>query len=689
MMQFAHTLPSAYSSAFEASVNRLRAELVNSWQPPPRILASEAAEDLYLSREYSKESGQINLERYPYLREIIDRLSDSDPVKCVIVKACIQSGKSVIGQAFLVYTIVYSPAAFLWVTDTDMKAQKFSKQRLDLMVRDSPELRSRVAQSKGRRGKDDTIHVKTFPGGIVTVAGAQSISGLVSDTFRRVVADELDIHAHDVSGAGSTWEQILGRLSSWGSMAKALAVSSPSIEGESPIDDLYHLGDQRVYEVPCPHCGKFHAMEPCDSTYQNWNLVWTKNGDYSDVKYICPFCGVAWEETDKDWFLPRGEWVATRPDLGGNEYTSYYWNFLILPFGGYSWASFARQYDKALELAKRGDYTRHKGVVNTRMARTYRDLAESIDPHVLRRRVEAVDLNNLPSRVRVVTMAADVQMDRIEVMWVGWGPGFEAWILKHQVLYGDPGSRAVWRQLDQLRTGITFQAEDGRKLRAAVCLVDSGNIPEQVYAYTTPRYNSGVFAIKGLDGRPRDAVWDKTIRREGGSKRKARSNTPNRWFSVRTVPAKDWISVSFGVANHGPRYIHISADILTTVTNFLDQLVSERREVKVVAGRKKVAWRTITDHARNEALDCLGYNLAAVYALQLSIGLDLGEPDPTLATDDTEGVLVENESAPNSLPAEVPALNNNAPKRKPRRRQPGEKPARPAGSYWSLGPVRR
>lgn len=677
--------------AFRASTNRLANHMRRCLCPPSRIPVSEAAQrDLYLSREYSKEAGRISLERYPHLREIMDRLSDSDPVKLVVVKACIQSGKSVIGQAFLVYSIVYSPAAFLWLTDTDLKAKKFSKGRLDAMVRDSPALAARVAKSGGRRDKEDTIHVKTFPGGNVTITGAQSASGVVSDTFRRACADEVDLHERDIGGIGSSIEQMLGRLSSWGPMGKALAVSSPTVEGESEIDHWYHLGDQRVFEVQCKHCGEFHTPEPCDEHFQNWNLIWSP--DYSEIYYRCPRCGGRWTEADKSWFMPRGRWVATRPDLGGGVITSYYYNSLLNPLGGFSWTELAQQWDRAQKSAKAGDLTKLKTVVNQRFARVFRDLGDAIDPHALRSHLEPINLNALPARVRAVTQTTDVQDDRLETQWVAWGPGFEAWILKHSILYCNPDDSGPWRQLEELRLTTTFRTEDGRVLRSGIALVDSNDEPDRVYAYTTPRFDRGVYAIKSVVGRPREAIWDKTIHKD---KRGKKRRSANRWFTIRTVPAKDRVYNNLRIAHPGPGYVHINEDILRLCPDYLDQIASEQRVSTVSKGRKTVVYKKKTDNARNEALDCFVYNLGAVNALRLA-GMDLGDPDPRFGReedgsrtestiDDTHVAGLEPEPSP-----PVQTLNYNAPITHPRkRRAPPQSQTGKRNFFSNLGPIRR
>jgi phage terminase large subunit GpA-like protein len=51
-----------------------------------------------------------------------------------------------------------------------------------------------------------------------------------------------------------------------------------------------------------------------------------------------------------------------------------------------------------------------------------------------------------PQGVLVVTAGADVQDDRVEVEFVGFGLGDESWSLDYRVLYGDPSGRELWEE---------------------------------------------------------------------------------------------------------------------------------------------------------------------------------------------------------------------------------------------------
>ncbi len=602
---------------YTVSASALRAALEKAWEPAPRRPYSEiASEHLILSPEYSKSAAPVDFDLYPFLREPLDRLGPDDPCRVAVLKACVQGGKTLLEQAFLTGIILQNPGPVLWVTATDTLAENFSKKRLDMMVRDSPALRARVAEDKGR-SKDNTLKLKRFPGGDVKIVGAQSATGLISDTCRYVIIDEADEHRENLSRSGSSIDLALARTTVYGDLSKAVIVSSPKVKGLSEIDSWHDKGDQRVFRVPCVRCGEMQALKfrvpTADGTSFEPRLVWDP-GDPSSAHYVCEYCGGDWSESEKSIFMPAGRWHATRPDIGGGVITSYSYNSLILPAGGYSWADLARQWESAMARLKAGDHDEHRTVINTRLGESYEVPGDVIDAHSLQRLVEpAWDEDAIPAGVKVITVGTDVQRHtRLETIVLGWGAGWECWVLDYEVILGDPSSREAWDRHDEIVRRV-YTTADGRRLRPAAACVDRGDMASKVMEYTGPRYKWGVHAVKGDDGGPRDAVWDKTLR--WSDRNKARKSA---YYTVRTTPAKDEIQRMLKVTAPGPLYVHVPDRILKDHPDFFAQLTAERRSsVRDAKGKVQVAWKKITEHHRNEVLDTFVYALAGAHSLAM------------------------------------------------------------------------
>jgi len=641
--------------------------LRQTFAPTPSVSVSKiASKHLILSPEYSKVSGPVNLDLYPYLVEIMDMTTPNGGPRIVVFQAGIQMGKSVVGQAFLTAGIGYYPGPFLWVTSHDSKAEEFSKTRLDLMIRDSELLRSKVAEEKSR-DKSNTIKLKRFPGGTVKLVGAQSVSGLTSDTIRFVVIDEADDHRENVSGAGSSTELAINRTTTFGETAKILIVSSPKVKGQSEIESWRLRGTDRRYLVPCPHCGHEQALEPCDDELRNWRLVWEK-GRYDDVHYECVNCGGAWHNNDKAKFLPAGRWSEPTNLAADPGIESYLINFMYQPLGTYSWADFARQWDAAVDRMKAGDLDPIRTLVNTRMARAFEDRGESLDAHELQRLIEP-DWDFVPDDVQLITMATDVQGKdggRFETMWIGWGAGDEAWMLDYVVTPGELTEPETWSAHDRLRARV-FDFADGRKAPASVCFIDRGFEATRVLQHTLKRGRARTYAIKGVEGTPRDAIISNIPSR---TNLKGVKNAP--YYTVRTVAAKDASDAMLRVTNPGPKYLHIPESLLDKVPHLLDMLTAERR-LKIKA---RVSWEKKSKDKANEAWDLLGYNIAArsfaclggfVFgakaepALPPVTGSDLADVVGTAPEPTAEIVKILN-NLPPALPSELRPARKKRPK---------------------------
>lgn len=589
------------------SVEVLKCAFRSAWKPTPHLAMSELAHRyLKLSSEYSKLTGPPNFDLYPYLVQPLDDLSPDNPARVVVLEAGIQSGKSLIGMGFVVGVITAYPGPVIWVTSHDTKAEEFSKTRLDLMIRDDETIKSLVSPENAKN-KNNTIKLKRFPGGTIKLVGAQSVSGLTSDSIKYVVIDEADDHAENVGKAGSSIELAINRQSSFGDTAKTLIVSSPKVAGQSEIDNWRKRGTDRRWLIPCPHCGQFQELQPCDDNLKNWRLVWIK-GDYSNVHYTCTECGGSIYDRDKARFMRQGRWSEPTNNDADGTIESYWLNFMSLPLGTYSWTDFARQWDAAVDRMKAGDMDPMRTIINTRMARTFEDRGEAIDAHELQGRLEA-DWQTVPDGVQLITMATDVQGGvnaRLETAWIGWGAQEEAWLLDYVVTPGEPSDPETWAAHDQLRQRL-FSLDDGRRVPASVCFVDRGFSATEVLQYTLRRSRQRTYAIKGVDGTPSDAIITNLAARANLKKVK---NAP--YYVVKTCAASDAADAMLRTIQPGSRYLHIPEGLLKKVPNLLDMLTSEQRfKVRGKDGKVRVHWTKKREDLPNEAWDLLKYNIAA------------------------------------------------------------------------------
>ena len=78
------------------------------------------------------------------------------------------------------------------------------------------------------------------------------------------------------------------------------------------------------------------------------------------------------------------------------------------------------------------------------------------------------------NRIKVLTMGAVVQKDRVEAALVGWANRKESWVIENYVFSGNPNDPIddCWNLLDEA-IRQEFIKPDGKILKIQVCLVDA------------------------------------------------------------------------------------------------------------------------------------------------------------------------------------------------------------------------
>lgn len=516
----------------------------------------------------------------------------ADPaVREVIVQKSAQVGWTEILLNVIGYHVHQDPSPILLVQPTLEMAEAFSKDRLAPMVRDTPALRGLIADPRARDSGNTLLH-KVFPGGHVTMAGANSPAGLASRPIRLALFDEVD--RFPVSAGAEGDPVSLGRKRTttfWN--RKTLMGSTPTVKGESRIESAFEGGDQRYYHVPCPHCGEFQRLV--------WANVRWDEGQPETAHYVCQHCGACLTDADKQSMLRQGEWRASRPSMG---VASFHVSELYSPW--VTWPEMARSFLEAKRLPET-----LQTFINVSLGETWEDRGETLEATGLLARREAYTANSLPPGVLLLTAGTDVQDDRLEVTVWGWGRDEEAWRVEHIVLRGDPGAQALWTEHDDILRR-RWRTDDGRELLIEANAIDSGgHHTQRVYEYAAKRKKFRVWAIKGIAGQGRLA-WPKKAARAGKSSAQL--------FLVGVDTIKDVVYGRLKRVNAaGPGYIHLDASADETTA---DQIASETMVYRVVQGRRVRMWKPKSVGGRNEQLDTLVYAYAAMIGRGGSAVLD-------------------------------------------------------------------
>lgn len=532
-----------------------------------------------LSPEASSEPGRWVTDRAPYQRGMMNAVNEPG-VSEVVYMTSSQIGKTEIINNIIGYFAHQDASPMLLIQPTLDMAETWSKDRLAPMIRDTDVLTELFGDPRSRDSNNTLLH-KKFPGGHITMAGANSPSSLASRPIRIVLLDEEDRYPHSAGTEGDPGSLAQKRTTTFWNRLLVTA-STPTIEDESKIESRYQQSDQRKFYVPCPECDAFQVL--------GWPQIKFKKGKPETTYYECEHCKANLKESDKMWMLSHGEW---RAEAAFNGIAGFHISELYSPW--VKWSEMVAGFLKAKRLPET-----LKVWVNTSLGETWKDKTEGVDPSGLLGRKENWG-RVAPEGVIVITAGVDVQDDRLEAEVIGWGVGQESWSLQYHVLHGDPAQSKVWEDLDNVLTQ-TVKTSDGRILPVSSACVDSGGHQTQrVYEYCKNREYNRIYAIKGASqiGKPLVSKFSKA------------NKLRVKLFTIGTDTAKQMIYSRLKIHQPGAGYCHFPADY---PEEYFKQLTAERIQTRFVNGHPTRIW-VMPKGRRNEALDCRVYGMAALHIL--------------------------------------------------------------------------
>ena len=574
--------------------------MARGMEPDPNLTV-DAWSDEYMQipkSTGSNEAGKYRTSRTPHAREVMRWLSDDHPCKRVALMGASQMLKTQVGLNWLMATIHQSPSNFLWLVPTG-KLHKRAAARIDKTIAAIPQIRDRVARPHSRDSNNNN-DIKEYVGGALYLATAGAAANLSELSVRRVLFDEIDRAKENVGGEGDPSELAETRQTTFERNRKAYYPSSPTIEGESPIENLFKRGTQREALADCIHCG--HA-QPLDF----FNLIRSEDG--KRAMYPCSECGGLHEEGDKTRMFVRGLWSDGH--AGDGETESGMISAMFLPYGWIPWISLMRQYDMAKAKLDEGSEEAMIVFYNTRLAKCWARTKETTRFEALQARAEDYRLGSVPMGGLILTAAIDTQAYRLELKVVAWGENMECWVVDYQVIHGSPSEIETWDKADELLKG-RYRHASGTMLNISAAFVDSGGSNTQdVYNFTSSRKRRNVFAVKGHSRPNRPIVSGKPSQVDVDWRGKTVKKGAQLWL-IGPDTAKDHLQ-SRWTRTTGPGAVHFSKDLPET---YFKGLTAEFRTYGYKRGRK-VSWWEKKKGEANEPLDLMVYNLGAAYYLGL------------------------------------------------------------------------
>ena len=449
-----------------------------------------ADENVELTSDTSAEPGPWRTQRFPFMREILQKLSPTDPATHIYLAKGVQVSASACGIVTMLCFADTDPCPIMYVMPTISMAEDFSKDKVQPMINTAVALREKFKDPR-LRDSGNTILGKRYPGGFIVFAGANAAASLRSRSIRLLILDEVDAYPHNIEKEGSPVSLAEKRTVSFGAKKKVFMPSTPTVEKASVIWLYFEQTDQRHYHVPCPHCNHKQHL-------QFKQLYWTP-GQPETCEYICIECGGSIQEAlYKTRMLDAGEWVSHVPALRNDFRIGYHLNSLYSPYGWLSWSDIARDYEAAVkEQTENQEDNLMRTFWNTILGLPFATSGEQPDWQKLyKKRNEHQKRNTVNEHVKLITVGMDVQKDRIEFEIVGWGYGKRSWSIDYRVFEGEIDDKVLQQKIMEM-SEETWVNPDRVPIPIHKLCIDSGYNASDVYDFCRNLDHDKFVPIKG------------------------------------------------------------------------------------------------------------------------------------------------------------------------------------------------
>lgn len=608
------------------------------------IKPSEWAEqNRVMTSAESKFRGPFSYDVTPYTREIVDCMAPDHPARVVAVMKGAQLGFSVgILEAAIGWIIAENPGNILFLTGhADLTEEAINK--IDMMI-DSCGIRHLIkptAQRSRRAKTGDTNTKKEFAGGSLVSGSANNHKLLRQRSVRNIFIDDFDAAKTDSKEAGSTRKMIMQRAAAYYDEMKVYFISTPEVR-PSNIEEVYLLGDQRKYHIPCPCCGEFINLEwsvpiednPKDMGGITWRVDDMDKLISGSVGYICQKCGGFFDDSKKtDWNL-QGKWIPTAEPFTEGHY-SYLLSALYAPHGMFDWEHYVNDYIEANPPGKRRNEKLHQTFVNLCLGEPYEPAGENLDATELQKNIRRYEVGVIPERLSeadgngkivMITMGVDLNGKeddaRLDYEIIGWSESGSSYSIDHGSIgtfvpregnknpdrerwtYRHGSAMSVWPELEKILLQ-TFEVDTGRKMKIFITGLDVGYQTAHAYQFME-NTNGNVVGMKGKDD-------GKFVRADLDSASFKMSRERNDLVLVESNLVKDRLAEKIGLT-WNPRVSEVQPKGFMNFptpsngkylyTNFFSHFEAEK---KVLDRDGKYRWLKKNDVVQNHLWDCRLY----------------------------------------------------------------------------------
>lgn len=558
------------------SVTQYQYDALQLMLPPEQITVSEwAGKYRMLDSKSSAIPGPWNNDITPYLTGVMDEFNNYETSKIIFVKPTQVGGTEAL-QNMIGYIVMQDPAPTMIVYPTETLAKSISENRLQPMLRATPELARRFDENS-------QLLELQFDGMYLTLAGSNSPSGLASKPIRFVLMDEVDKYP-GTSGKEADPIKLATERTKTFHDKKIYITSTPTLKTGHIWKEKENADIEKHYFVPCPHCGEYIELK-----FSNIRFPDEEGMTYADraefATYICQECGCAITDADKNNMIRHGEWRIVRHNTQYVRSVAFWINTLYSPF--VRWADIVKEF-----LTTKDDPDLFQNFVNSWLAEPWEDTKLKTSAELVLERQTELPEYVVPSWAKILTGGVDVQETSLYWSIRAWGDYLTSQNIAH-------GQVLSFNDIDNIMNA-EYLNENGEPMIVNLCLVDSGDQTDIVYDFCAT-HSDYALPVKGSSHAQLSNYKLSKINRTDS---RAMGTT---LVLVDSGAYKDMIAGRMQRDNgRGSWMVYSGCDM-----EYAKQVTAEHK-VNVKHGNTvKKVWQLKTSHADNHYLDTEVYNAAA------------------------------------------------------------------------------
>ena len=607
----------------------------------------------YLPESVTSMPGPLRYDVNPFMREIVNCFDVNSDVREVNLKKGVQITYSTVLESGALYFMghVKTLPIMYMTADKELASARIENNFIPMLNHSglADIVRSSDAGNSRKTGKTAN-HIQFEGGGYLVPFGAINANKMRSYSICVMLKDEIDAWPELVGKDGDPDALSDDRCSGYWERRKIFRGSTPLVKGSSKIQEAYLRGDQRVYRVLCKACG-FPQQLRWESVNRDSGVVggfkWEMDGGtliLESVRYLCQNCGHEHYEQDKERLFSEehgAHWHPTaRPVERGIR--SYHLPAMYSPIGMQPWykcvSAYLAGYDPVARKVKNvGKYQRF---YNNILAEPFEVLGSRVSfVAVSAHRRSIYRLGSVPnewaeehagSKVLMLTCQVDVHKHNLAVSVMGWCRDSRPFVIDYWRF--EPTDKeaddcteltcSVWARLRELIEEKVYEADDGRKYRIAMTLIDAGYSNDTVVSFCAD-YESGVYPVLGRDR----ASKNQTISEFAPFKTKAgtigyRILVDHYKERLAPVLRREWHP-----DNGEQKIYHFNAPVDISDKQLKELTVETRRQRRDErTGAISYEWYR-PSNARNELWDLLVYGHAAVEIIAWTLCIETFELD--------------------------------------------------------------